>query len=452
MLVLDDTITALATGTGGSISIIRISGDEAINIIGKIFNKKLEDHRITYGKIIYNEKLIDEVLVSYMKGPKSYTGEDIVEINCHGGIITAKKILDILLRIGCRMATNGEFTKRAFLNGRLDLANSEAIMSIIDAKTEKEQEVALSQLEGELSNEITYYRNGLLNLVASIEASIDYPEHDLEHENLLEIEERVLDTKESIDNLILSYEKGKIIKDGIETAIIGSPNVGKSSFLNRLVGDEVAIVTDIAGTTRDVLKEYVKINGILLKLIDTAGIRETTDTIEKIGVDRAIEISQNAQLILYVLDGSKEVTKEELDLLASISHKKIICLINKLDLDSKLDIDDINQYINEDNILFVSALKDVGMEKFYEKIEDMFLKGIIENDSSNLIVNERHFEALTRTSDALSKVLEGINLGITEDLLSIDLQTALSSLGEILGTNVDDEIIDRIFSSFCLGK
>ncbi|MFV0503445.1 MAG: tRNA uridine-5-carboxymethylaminomethyl(34) synthesis GTPase MnmE, partial [Lachnospirales bacterium] len=284
MLVLDDTITALATSSGGSINIIRISGDEAINIIGKIFNKKLEDHKITYGKIIYNEKLIDEVLISFFKGPKSYTGEDTVEINCHGGIITAKKILDILLRIGCRLATNGEFTKRAFLNGRLDLTNAEAVMSIIDAKTEKEQEIALSQLEGELSSEISDYRTALLHLIASIEASIDYPEHDLEHDNLIEIEEKVLDIQENIESLVSTYEKGKIIKEGIETAIIGSPNVGKSSFLNRLVGEEVAIFKDVAVTTIDTLKDYVKINGIFLKIIDTEGIIETNYKVEKIGV------------------------------------------------------------------------------------------------------------------------------------------------------------------------
>lgn len=452
MLILDDTITALITGTGGSVNIIRISGDEATNIIGKIFRKKLEDHKIEYGKIYYNKQLIDEVLVSYMRAPKSYTGEDVVEINCHGGIITAKKILDILLRIGCRHAQNGEFTKRAFLNGRLDLANAEAVMSIINAKTEKEQEIALSQLEGELSNEINYYRNGLLNLIASIEASIDYPEHDLEHDNLIEIEEKVLEIKENIDNLIESYEKGKIIKNGIETAIIGSPNVGKSSFLNRLVGEEVAIVTDIAGTTRDAIKEYIKINGILLKLIDTAGIRKTDDEVEKIGVEKALEISQKAQLILYILDGSKEITQDEIDILSSLSDKKVICLINKLDLECKIDIDDLNQYINEDNLLFVSALKDVGIEKFYEKIEEMFLKGILEQDESNLIVNERHFEALIKTSKSLDHVLNGLDIGITEDLLSIDLQNALYDLGEILGANVDEEIIDRIFSSFCLGK
>ncbi len=447
-----DTIVGISTAIGGGVNIIRISGEEAISILSKIFktNKSVFDidsHTINYGYIFDEDKKIDEVLVSVMKAPRTYTMEDVVEINCHGGVSTTNSILNLILKQGARLATNGEFTKIAFLNGRIDLTKAEAVSDLINAKTEKEASLALNTLSGSLKEEINVYREELLNIMALIEVTIDYPEHDFSDEELDTLRQRVQKVLESVKKLNNTAFSGKIIKEGIETLIIGSPNVGKSSLLNTISREDVAIVTNIAGTTRDMIEKHVNINGLLLKLIDTAGIRETDDIVEKIGIDRTLEKAQNADLILFILDASREISTEELELLNSLKDKNVVIILNKSDLDIKININNLPSQ----NIIKTSAINN-EIDELYSILEKMFLSGTIENDSTNIITNKRHSDILTKALISLENCIRSIDDGFSIDFLAIDINDAYELLSEILGLNIDEEILDKIFSSFCLGK
>lgn len=452
---MEDTIAQISTplGTGG-ISIIRISGSESINILSKVFKGKkdaneIKSHTINYGNIVNSEnKVIDEVLVSVMYAPNTYTKENVVEINCHGGIKTVQTVLLEVLKNGARLADAGEFTKRAFLNGRLDLSQAEAVIDVINAKTNLQQEVALNQLKGSLSNEIINFRQAILRLLAQIEASIDYPEHDMEENNLLEIEKEVKDLKCKVQNLVDTSDTGKILREGIQTVILGKPNVGKSSLLNVLLNEDRAIVTDVAGTTRDILQEYVNIKDIALKIIDTAGIRDTEDKIEKIGVQRSKEYALKADLVLLVLDGSRELEEEDIEIMDFIKNKKSIILINKNDLDPKINLGGIKQ----ENIINISTLNKDGLDLLIDEIRNLFFKGEINTNDEMFICSLRHKGLLNKAIDSLNLVLTAIEGGFTEDFITIDLMDAYKSLGEIIGETVDEDVIEAIFSEFCLGK
>lgn len=447
-----DTIVGISTAIGGGVNIIRMSGEDAISILSKIFktNKKIEEiesHTINYGFIFDNDKKIDEVLVSVMKAPRTYTMEDVVEINCHGGVTTTNNILSLLLKNGARLATNGEFTKIAFLNGRIDLTEAEAVSDLINSKSDKEATLALNALSGTIKTEINNYREELLNIIALIEVTIDYPEHDFSDEDFENLKGRIEAVNNSIKKLNNTSFSGKIIKEGIETLIIGSPNVGKSSLLNLISKEDVAIVTSIAGTTRDMIEKHVNVNGLLLKLIDTAGIRETNDEVEKIGIERTLEKAKNADLILFVLDASRDITPDEQDLLNSLSDKNVIIIINKADLDMQLDLDKINNI----NLIRTSAVNN-DIDELYYILKNLFLKGIVENESTNIITNKRHEDLLNKVSTSLDNMIASIDMGMSIDFLAIDINDAYEGLSEILGLNIDEEVLDKIFSSFCLGK
>ncbi len=451
---LDDTIAQIATplGTGG-ISIIRISGNESKNILNKIFSNKQpkESHRVYYGEIINKGQKLDEVIVTTMFAPKSYTTEDVVEINCHGGIKTVQKVLQCVLENGARLAENGEFTKRAFLNGRIDLTEAEAVVDLINAKTDESQKQAVSQLSGSLKNKVNKYRDEILTLIANIEASIDYPEHDMEHDNKKLVKTKVEKLNTEINKFINTFDMGKILREGIETVIVGRPNVGKSSLLNAIIQEEKAIVTEVAGTTRDVITEYVNVKGIMLKMVDTAGIRETDDIVEKIGVEKSVEYAKNAELVLFVLDGSSEITEYDKEIIKMLKDKKIITLVNKYDLEQKLEKQELVDKYNLENIINISA-KNQDIEELYNIINDIFFEGELSSENEIYINNSRHKSCLTECKKSLDAVKEGLNLDLPEDLLVIDLNNAYTSLSEILGETYDEDIISKIFSEFCLGK
>lgn len=453
-----DTIAAISTPIGnGGIGIIRISGKLALNIVKKIFktNKKIQEiktHTLNYGYITYNNTIIDEVLVSIMLAPKTYTCEDIVEINCHGGIKNINLVLEAVLATGARLATPGEFTKRAFLNGRIDLTQAESVIDIINSKNNLAHKIAINMLTGNLSKTIKEIREKIILMIAAIEASIDYPEHDMEDINIKDIMKSTKEIIYELENIINNTEKGKILKDGLETVILGRPNVGKSSLLNLIIEEERAIVTDIPGTTRDVLKEYVNINNMPIKIIDTAGIRNTEDEIEKIGVEKSKIYAKNADLILFIIDGSKQLNKEDITILESIKNKNKIIIINKSDLEIKLDIKIISKYVDKENILFMSIKNNIGILELYEKIKNIYFKDGIDINSEILVGNMRHKESLFTTVTSLNSVIKTIDNGLTEDFISIDLQNAYKALGSIIGEEVSEDIIDTIFSQFCLGK
>ncbi len=447
-----DTIVGISTAIGGGVNIIRLSGSESISILSKIFktNKDVFDiksHTINYGFIYDENKKIDEVLVSVMKAPRTYTMEDVVEINCHGGVSTTNAILNLILKNGARLATNGEFTKIAFLNGRIDLTEAEAVSDLINAKTEKEAALALNTLSGSLKTEINNYREELLNIMALIEVTIDYPEHDFSDDDFQNLKSRITLVKNNVQKLNNTSFSGKIIKEGIETLIIGSPNVGKSSLLNLISREEVAIVTNIAGTTRDMIEKHVNVNGLLLKLIDTAGIRDTEDVVEKIGIDRTLEKANNADLILFVLDASKELNEDEIALLNKLKDKNIIIILNKTDLGVKIN----PANLNFENIIKTSTINN-DVDELYNILNKMFLQGKVENDSTNIITNKRHSDILNKAIISLENCENSIDDGFSIDFLAIDINDAYELLSEILGLNIEEEILDKIFSSFCLGK
>ncbi len=446
---MDDTIAAISTALGvGAISIIRISGNNSINIINKIFDKDLNNslsHTIHYGHILDNNEIIDEVLLSVMRSPRTFTREDIIEINCHGGISTTNKILELVLRNGARMALPGEFTKRAFLNGRIDLIEAESVMDLINSKTESSRKIAINGISGKLSNMISVLRKKLLDIITNIEVNIDYPEY----EDILVVTNEMIKNnisiiKEELNKILIESENGKIIKNGIKTLILGRPNVGKSSILNKLIDEDKAIVTDIEGTTRDVVEGSVSLNGVELDIIDTAGIRNTDNLVEKIGVEKSLNLIDVADLIILVLNNNELLTDEDKRLLEITKDKKRIVFANKSDLDSKLNI-------NID-VIYGSTIKSDGLDKLKQRIKDLFNLDLIEKGDLNYLSNANQISIIKECLDIIKDIELGLRNNLSIDMLEIDIKRVWELLGNIVGENYDDELIDNLFSKFCLGK
>lgn len=453
---MNDTICAIATTKGmGAISIIRVSGEESTNIVNKIFQgkdiTKVDSHTINYGHIKNKEEIIDEVLVSVMRAPRTFTKEDIVEINTHGGSAATNKVLETLLENGCRLAEPGEFTKRAFLNGRIDLLEAEAVMDMIDAKTESQRKMAINQIDGKTSELINDLRNQLIQVISNINVNIDYPEYDDVEEITNEILiPRVSKVKEKIKKILKESENGKIIKDGIKTSIIGRPNVGKSSLLNTLLQEEKAIVTDIAGTTRDIVEGQISINGILLDIIDTAGIRETEDIIEKIGVEKSIKMIEESDLVLLMLNNNEEITSDIKELLEKIKTKKYLVLINKMDLENKLKKEKLN--VPLDKIIELSILKEQGIDTLKEKIEELFNLNELELKDPTYLSNARSISILNNCLNKIEEIEESLNNDMPIDMIELDIKNIWEELGKINGTTYEEELLDEMFKRFCLGK
>ncbi len=457
-----DTIAAISTAPGeGAIGIVRISGDLAISIASSIYQcgtKQLEEqktHTIHYGHIVdpKSGEVYDEVMVSVLRAPKTFTREDIVEINCHGGIVAINRVLQLVLRMGARLAEPGEFTKRAFLNGRIDLSQAEAVMDLIRAKTDKSMQLAMRQLDGQLSNLIQNLRQEILNTLAQVEVNIDYPEYDdVEEMTLQLLREKTQQVLQGIRALLNTASQGKILRDGLKTAIVGRPNVGKSSLLNVLLREEKAIVTDIAGTTRDTIEEYVNVRGVPLQLIDTAGIRETDDVVEKIGVERSRKALKEADFVLLLLNQSEILQEEDIRLLETTKGMKRIILFNKTDLPSKLSKEDIAPYAQEEEIVTTSMLNKEGIDQLEEKIAGYFFQGQMNERDATYLSNTRHIALLEKAEQALVEVQNGIEMEMPVDLIQIDFTRAWDLLGEITGDSVQDELLTQLFSQFCLGK
>ena len=451
---MNDTIAAISTALGvGAISIVRVSGDDSLEIVNKIFKgkdlTKVDSHTINYGYIIDSDKLIDEVLVSVMLAPRTFTRENIVEINVHGGIATTNKVLELLLTNGCRLAEPGEFTKRAFLNGRIDLIEAEAVMDLINAKTDKSRSLAINQVSGNVSGLIKDLRQEIVNTLANIEVNIDYPEYeDIEVMTIEMVKENISSIRSKISTILNESENGKIIKDGIKTVIVGRPNVGKSSILNRLLDEDKAIVTDVAGTTRDIVEGNISVDGIMLNMIDTAGIRDTDDIVESIGVKKSLSLIDEADLILFVLNNNEEITDEDKNILNQIKDKNSIVIINKIDLDNKLDINSIEC----DNLVKMSALNNEGIIELKNKIKELFNLEQIEKSDYTYLSSARSISLLRKALSSLQEVENGINNNMPIDMIEIDLKDVWNLLGDITGDNYSDELIDQLFSQFCLGK
>lgn len=455
--MLFDTIAAISTPRGeGGIGIIRISGDKSFEILDKIFNTKnpnrdLGFYKFNYGFIHDNGKIIDEVMAVRMKAPKTYTCEDVVEINCHGGHLISEKVLELVLKNGARHAEQGEFTKRAFMNGRIDLSQAEAVMEIIQGKTEKSISLSLEQLRGDLRDKIGSFKKALLDVTAHVNVVLDYPEEGIDDPLPSNLRENLENVYAEADRLISSYDKGKKIKEGIKTVIAGKPNVGKSTLLNSLLKEERAIVTHIPGTTRDVIEEIINIKGIPLVLTDTAGIRKTEDIVENIGVEKSKKFIENADLVLLVLDASRELESEDRDVIEEIqnNNKKTIVLLNKIDLERKIELDEFGL----ENILEISAKDNIGIEDMEERIYSYIVEEKVEDSSEKLIItNIRHKTALEKTKDAIRNIFETIDAGMPMDLISVDLKEALDSLSEITGEISSEDILDHVFGNFCVGK
>lgn len=456
-----DTIAAISTPPGeGAISIVRMSGENAVKIATKVFQGKdltqVASHTINYGHIIdpASHREIDEVMVSVLRGPKTYTREDIIEINCHGGIVSTNEILQLLLQNGARLAEPGEFTKRAFLHGRIDLTQAESVMDLIRAKTDRSMKVALNQLDGNLAHLINNLRQDILDVLAQVEVNIDYPEYDdVETLTTKMLKEKALAVRDRIKQLEQTAKQGKILREGLATAIVGRPNVGKSSLLNHLLHEDKAIVTDIAGTTRDVIEEYVNVRGVPLKLIDTAGIRETDDKVEKIGVERSRQAIDQADLVMLLLNASEPLTAEDQELLAATADKKRIVVLNKTDLPQQLDQAELQTYLKPaEEVIALSVLANAGIDRLEEQIAKLFFGGIKNSQTTVIVTNARHVALLNKAEQSLTAVLQGIEAGMPVDLCQIDMTAAWDSLGEITGDSYQDELLDQLFSQFCLGK
>lgn len=458
--MIDDTIAAISTPIGSAgIGIVRLSGKRAVTIAESIFRgkkKKLAEapaFSITYGHIInMNEEVIDEVLVSVMRAPKSFTAEDVVEINCHGGVVAVRKVMEMVLKGGARLAEPGEFSKRAFLNGRIDLAQAESIIDLINAKTEKSLQVAVGQLTGTLSDKIRYMRRQLLELIAHIEAGIDFPEDDIEEITVTIIKKRLFEVLGDIRMLLETADTGKIFREGIKTVIIGKPNVGKSSLLNALLREKRAIVTDVPGTTRDIIEEVVSIRGIPLKLVDTAGIRDTEDFVEKIGVERSKEMFIGADLVLFMTDASTGLTEEDREIIKLMKNKNSLVIINKTDLKKQTDFSEIKGLVGEKDTVEMSLLTGEGLEVLEEKIEQLVYAGRVFVQDDVMITNIRHKNSLALVQKSLEEAVNTINAEMPVDCVAIDLKAAWETLGEITGETVSEDLIDQIFSQFCIGK
>ena len=454
------TIVSISTAPGiGGIGIIRMSGEETFNILEKIFlpknKQKIEDikgYSIKYGVIFNNNEIVDEVLVSYFKKPKSYTTENMCEINTHGGNIILKRILELCLKNGAELAEPGEFTKRAFLNGRIDLAQAESVIDVINAKTDKEARSGIKQLEGFLSEEIKKIKEEILNVLTNIDVTIDYPEYDIPEVEEQQLKNMLNNVEERLLKLEKSFDNGKIIKEGIQTVILGKPNAGKSSLLNAILKENRAIVTEIEGTTRDTIEEFVTIKGIPLKLIDTAGIRQAKDEVEKIGIIKSKKEAENADLIIAIFDSSKPLSNEDLEILEIIKNKKSIILLNKSDLKTEIDENDERLKKVTKNILKISVLKKEGIEELYNKISEMFNINSINLDNDILITNVRHKNIISKAIKTIKKAKEQVNMSMPIDIITIYVNDALENLNEITGEVVTEEIINDIFSKFCLGK
>lgn len=457
---MDTTIAAISTAMSASgIGIVRISGEDAMNVIARIYRskngrkniKEVKTHTIHYGYIYDGDETVDEVLVMVMRGPKTYTGEDTVEIDCHGGVYAMKRVLETVLKNGAQVAEPGEFTKRAFLNGRLDLSQAEAVMDVIQAKSEVALKSSVQQLKGSVLRAVKEIRGKLLHHIAYIETALDDPEHfDLEGypQELLEVAE---EQKKKVQKLLSSADDGKMIQEGIRTVILGKPNAGKSSLLNFLVGEDRAIVTEIAGTTRDTLEEYISLHGISLRIIDTAGIRETEDVVEKIGVEKARQMAEKADLILYVVDSSQPLDENDQEIMELLRGRKSIVIYNKTDLASAVDMGSLKEKTGS-QVIPVSVVEETGVEELEKAIREMFFQGEISFDDEVYITNARHKAALEEAEKSLEMVTESIEAGMPEDFFSIDLMGAYEALGRILGESLGEDLVNEIFSKFCVGK
>lgn len=448
---MEDTIAAIATSLGvGAISIIRVSGPEAIKIVNNIFKgkdlTKQQTHTITYGHIIENEKIIDEVLISIMKSPKSFTTEDTVEINCHGGISTTNKVLELLLNNGCRLAEPGEFTKRAFLNGRIDLIEAEGVMDLINSKTEKARNLAINQLSGTSSELIKKLRKEIVEILANIEVNIDYPEYDdIAVLSTQIIKPQITNIIKELKEIIDHSENTKIIKDGIDVLILGRPNVGKSSLLNRLLEEDKAIVTDIEGTTRDIVEGKINLDGIILNIIDTAGIRQTEDVVEKIGVEKSLSLIEKADLVLFLLNNNEDITSEDKNIINQLKNKNHIIVINKCDLTKKLDL-------NDNDCVYISAKENIGIDDLKNKIKELYNLEKIETEDLSYLSSARSISLLKQAMQSLKNADKGIDDNYPIDMVEIDIKDSWNILGEIIGETYEEELIDQLFSQFCLGK
>ncbi|MEL1195134.1 tRNA uridine-5-carboxymethylaminomethyl(34) synthesis GTPase MnmE [Staphylococcus epidermidis] len=456
-----DTITSISTPMGeGAIGIVRLSGPQAIEIGDILYKGKkklseVETHTINYGHIIDPEtnETVEEVMVSVLRAPKTFTREDIIEINCHGGILTINRILELTMTYGARMAEPGEYTKRAFLNGRIDLSQAEAVMDFIRSKTDRASKVAMNQIEGRLSDLIKKQRQSILEILAQVEVNIDYPEYDdvedATTDFLLEQSKRI---KEEINQLLETGAQGKIMREGLSTVIVGRPNVGKSSMLNNLIQDNKAIVTEVAGTTRDVLEEYVNVRGVPLRLVDTAGIRDTEDIVEKIGVERSRKALNEADLILFVLNNNEPLTEDDQTLFEVIKNEDVIVIINKTDLEQRLDVSELREMIGDMPLIQTSMLKQEGIDELEIQIKDLFFGGEVQNQDMTYLSNSRHISLLKQARQSIQDAIDAAESGIPMDMVQIDLTRTWEILGEIIGESASDELIDQLFSQFCLGK
>lgn len=455
-----DTIAAISTVLGeGAIGIVRMSGEEAIAIANRVYKGKdltqVPSHTIHYGHIIHpkTKEVIDEVMVTVMKSPKSFTTEDIIEINTHGGIIAVQSVLEALLQSGARLAEPGEFTQRAFLNGRIDLSQAEAIMDLIQAKSKKAMNASMNQLQGGLSKPIRELRQEMLQTLATVEVTIDYPEYDdVEELSMQELKQTAQSVKEKIQKILDKAQRGKIFRQGINTAIIGRPNVGKSSLLNYLVGEEKAIVTEIAGTTRDTVEEFVSVKGIPLHLVDTAGIRHTDDVVEAIGIERSKKAMDQADLIILLMNQAEPFSSEDVQLLEMTQGRNRIVILNKQDLPTELTAEELAHWVDEKDIISASVMTQEGLNDLENQIEERFLTGQLESADINYLLNTRHTQLLQEAKDSLDEVIEATDMMIPVDLIQIDFTHAWNLLGEIIGESVQDELLTKLFSEFCLGK